>query len=80
MKPQLLHGQPAHLLCSATAAQLICKCRYAKHAGIKLVPPLGGLERMEAFPPLQPTDVVVQGGSWQESSRDIAIAGVLESY
>ncbi|GAB4820166.1 hypothetical protein N2152v2_007212 [Parachlorella kessleri] len=50
--------------------------RYAKHAGTKLVPPLGGVERMEAFPPLQPTDVVVQGDSWRESSRDVAIAGL----
>ena len=65
------------LPCSATASAASCKRRYAKHAGTKLVPPLGGLERMEAFPPLQPTDVVVQGASWQESSRDIAIAGGL---
>jgi hypothetical protein len=30
---------------------------------------------MAAFPPLQPTDVVVEGDSWKGSSKDVAIAG-----
>ena len=49
--------------------------RYAKHAGSRLAPPLGGPERMAGFPPLQPADVVVRGDSWQQASRDVAIAG-----
>ena len=50
--------------------------RYAKHAGTKLTPPVGSEERMEAFPALSSTEVVVQGDSWRESSVDVAIAGL----
>lgn len=45
------------------------------HAGSKLTPPLGGEERMEAFPALQPTEVIVAGDTWKGSSTDVAIAG-----
>jgi hypothetical protein len=45
------------------------------HAGSKLTPPLGGEERMEAFPALQPTEVSVAGDTWKGSSTDVAIAG-----
>lgn len=52
--------------------------RYAKHVGTRLVPPVGGPERVEngTFPALQGTDVHVIGDSWKESSVDIAIAGL----
>lgn len=50
--------------------------RYAKHVGTTLVPPVGGTERMESFPKLRPTDVEVQGNSWQESSVDVCVAGL----
>ncbi|PSC71397.1 IMP dehydrogenase GMP reductase [Micractinium conductrix] len=50
--------------------------RYQLHAGTRLTPPLGGAERVAALPPLQPTEVEVGGGSWRESSTDIAVAGL----
>ena len=39
------------------------------------MPPIGGEERMEEFPDLVPTEVVLSGDSWKQSSKDIAIAG-----
>lgn len=48
---------------------------YAQHAGDKLAPPLGGPDRLAAWPALVPTDVQVQGDSWKGSSTDVAIAG-----
>ena len=39
------------------------------------MPPIGGEERVAAFPTLVPTDVVLSGDSWKQSSKDIAIAG-----
>ena len=53
--------------------------RYAMHAGGKLCPPLGGEQRMAAFPPLRPTEVTAEGDSWKASSKDVAIAGVCAS-
>ncbi len=50
--------------------------RYAKHAGVKLTPPVGEKERMDEFPALKSTEVVLQGDSWKESSMDVAIAGL----
>jgi ribosome biogenesis GTPase A len=50
--------------------------RYAKHAGVKLAPPVGDKERIEQFPALKSTEVVLQGDSWKESSMDVAIAGL----
>ncbi|KAG7671412.1 hypothetical protein Ndes2526A_g02061 [Nannochloris sp. 'desiccata'] len=50
--------------------------RYAKHAGVKLVPPVGEKERIDQFPALKSTEVVLKGDSWRESSMDVAIAGL----
>lgn len=54
--------------------------RYAMHVGGKLAPPLGGAERLEGWAGLVPTDVRVEGGSWKESSTDVAIAGGSEWF
>jgi hypothetical protein len=37
---------------------------------------VGGEDRLASFPALAPTDVEVSGDSWQESSADVAVAGL----
>lgn len=49
--------------------------RREKHAGAELAPPCTP-ERVEALGPLQPRDVGVEGGFWDRSTVDIAIAGL----
>lgn len=50
--------------------------RYAKHAGTKLMPPVGGEERFATFPALRGVEVEVTGDSWRQSSVDVAISGL----
>jgi ribosome biogenesis GTPase A len=49
--------------------------RLAKHGGDKLQPPLSS-ERMKQLPQWVPRNMAVEGGSWKQSSVDIAIAGL----
>jgi len=49
---------------------------YAKHAGTKLTPPLGGEEGALRLGRWGSRKVSVYGDSWSESTRDISIAGV----
>jgi len=49
---------------------------YAKHAGTKLTPPLGGEEGASRLGRWGSRKVSVYGDSWTESTRDISIAGV----
>lgn len=48
--------------------------RQAKHVGGLLAPPMS-VERAEQLPALEPTDLTVDGESWEQSSVDVAIAG-----
>lgn len=49
--------------------------RRQKHAGGLLVPPLSATS-LEALRPLQAREIAVEGDSWSEHSKDIAIAGL----
>ena len=49
---------------------------FAKHAGIKLTPPLGGDDGVKRLGRWGSRKVSVYGDSWTESTRDISIAGV----
>eukprot|EP01023_Acetabularia_acetabulum_P068044 TRINITY_DN9534_c0_g1_i2.p1 TRINITY_DN9534_c0_g1~~TRINITY_DN9534_c0_g1_i2.p1 ORF type:complete len:667 (-),score=116.85 TRINITY_DN9534_c0_g1_i2:172-2172(-) len=47
-----------------------------RHAGITLIPPLGGIERVKQIGEFVSTKVYVEGDRWTGSSHDICIAGI----
>ena len=55
---------------------VVLSCRYQKHLGGQLFPPLGEKKRLARFPQLVPTRLQCRGDSWQLSSQDVAIAGL----
>jgi hypothetical protein len=50
--------------------------RRLRHAGGALVPPSSGAAALEALGPLAPREAAVEGGTWEHSSIDVAIAGL----
>ncbi|KAK3233815.1 hypothetical protein CYMTET_55909, partial [Cymbomonas tetramitiformis] len=49
---------------------------FQKHAGSLLQPPIGDAERLKELGRWEPFDVDVEGGSYKESTTDVAIGGV----
>ena len=74
-------SQPSRICCKrlcvgGSCDGLLLSCRYQRHLGGQLFPPLGDRKRLARFPKLVNTVLQCSGDSWQLSSQDVAIAGL----